>query len=475
MDATDTDSVPPRGDRFCRTDTRRRSVTVAVLDVYRGGDAVSVCRLSVQSDRDGKSVTVDMALPAGTPVGALLPTIVDLAEQPSPESPRCWRLDRVSGPSLDESITLAENGVHDGELLVLAASDAPPLGPVRWGPFRTAAEAGSPGDASPFTPGVACIWAAALAALALCTRPTEHPSIHLLVAAIGTCVAAAVAVTGRSATSAVTSVSLAPVSLAAATGFLTVPSGPGPANVFLAAAAAASMSLVLLRWADLSPSTLVAAASFSALVAVAGIVPVVAVVPVATVGATLTVAALGVLALSGRISILLSGLTTDPHADSAQCAFRGDDRAVRGHATLTGLVGGSTCAAALGTVLVAVGCHRHGAPTLAGTGFAAVIGLVLLLRVRTHVDEARRRALSLAGMISVSAAFAIIVIAHPAHVGWVSAALIAIGLGAVRPPRLNAVTGRAVQVLEYAALVAVVPLACWVGGVYAMVRGVSLS
>jgi hypothetical protein len=68
----------------------------------------------------------------------------------------------------------------------------------------------------------------------------------------------------------------------------------------------------------------------------------------------------------------------------------------------------------------------------------------------------------------------IFVTAHPAQVGWVSAVLIAIGLGATRPPRLNAVTARVVEVLEYAALVAVVPLACWVGGVYAMVRGVSL-
>jgi hypothetical protein len=65
--------------------------------------------------------------------------------------------------------------------------------------------------------------------------------------------------------------------------------------------------------------------------------------------------------------------------------------------------------------------------------------------------------------------------AHPAQTGWVSAVLIAIGLGSARPPQLNAATVRAVEVLEYAALVAVVPLACWVGGVYAVVRGVALS
>jgi type VII secretion integral membrane protein EccD len=423
---------------------------------------MSVCRLSVQSDRDGQTVTVDMSLPAGTPVGALLPTIVALSEQPSTESPRCWRLDRVSGSSLDESITLAENGVHDGELLVLAPFDAPALGLMRWGPFRTVAEAGSPRDPAPFVPGLGCVWAAILASLVLCARPAGHPSLHVLIAAIGTCVAAAVAVTGRSAAAAG-----ATLSLATATGFLAVPSGPDPANVFLAAAAAASTSLVLLRWTDLLIATLVATACFSALVAAVVVMPVVTVVPVTTVGAMLSVSALVVLALSGRMAIPLSGITADQHADV-------DEHAIRAHATLTGLIGGCAAAAVLGTVLVAVGCHRYGAPSIAGAGLAAATGAVLFLRVRTHVDEARRRALAVAGLASISAAVVISAMAHPTQMGWASAVLIAVGLGAARPLRLNAATVRAVETLEYAALVAVVPLACWVGGCYAMARGVSL-
>lgn len=423
---------------------------------------MSVCRLSVQTDQDGRPVTIDMALPSGIPVGALLPTIVALTEQNLNESPQRWRLDRLSGETLDESITLAENGVHDGELLVLVASDAPSLGVARWGPFRTTAEACSPNDESSLAPGIACVWAAVLAALALCASVSAHPNIRLIVAAIGASLAATMAVTGRNAAAAG-----AAVSLAAATGFLAVPSGPGPANVFLAAAAAASISLVLLRLTDQSTSTLVAAACFSTLAAVALTVTVVAVVPISTVGAILAVAALGVLGLSGRMAILLSGLTVDQHAEI-------DERTIRAHATLTGLIGGSSGAAALGTVVVAVGCHRYGGPSLPSTGFAAVIGVVLLLRMRTHVDTVRRRALGAAGLASVSVSFAIFVTAHPTQVGWASAALIAAGLGSTFPPRLNATAVRAVEILEYAALIAVIPLACWVGGVYAMVRGVSL-
>jgi hypothetical protein len=39
---------------------------------------------------------------------------------------------------------------------------------------------------------------------------------------------------------------------------------------------------------------------------------------------------------------------------------------------------------------------------------------------------------------------------------------------------VNPLARRTVEVLEYLALAAVVPLACWVGGLYGLIRGVSL-
>ena len=77
-------------------------------------------------------------------------------------------------------------------------------------------------------------------------------------------------------------------------------------------------------------------------------------------------------------------------------------------------------------------------------------------------------------MISVSAVFAIAATTLSHQVAWASVILVSIGLGASRPPRFAAAV-RVFAVLEYATLFAVVPLACWVGGVYALVRGTQFS
>jgi type VII secretion integral membrane protein EccD len=430
---------------------------------------VPVCRLSIQTECDGEPTTVDLALPSGTPLAVLLPTVVALAEQPLRESPQRWRLDRPSGSPLDESMTLAENGVQDGELLVLTSADAAPLGLVRWDRCRTVIDAGSrantaTSEAEPNASEVGCTVAVILGASVLCLTAAGSPNLHLVVATIGTCAAAASAVViGRGAGSL-----LAAVSLAAATGFLAVPSGPAPANVLLAAAAAFTASLLLLRWTRHCTATLAATATFSALVAAAMITPMVVAVPVTAVGAMLSVAALVLLACSARISILLSRLVADRHTD--EC----DVLAIKALARLAGLVTGCVGAAVLGVLVVAVGCHRHDAPGPAGACFTMVVAVALILRVRTHVDARCQAPLFAGGLASASAAFVVVVTASPAHAGVASAVVIAAGLGAVHRPRLGAGAMRVVQTIEYGALAAVVPLAFWVGGVYAMVRGVHL-
>jgi hypothetical protein len=49
--------------------------------------------------------------------------------------------------------------------------------------------------------------------------------------------------------------------------------------------------------------------------------------------------------------------------------------------------------------------------------------------------------------------------------------MLGLGFGATG----NVLARRAVDVLEYVAVAAVLPLACWVGDLYGLVRGLSLS
>jgi type VII secretion integral membrane protein EccD len=420
---------------------------------------MSVRRLTVQVERGPDCDTVDIALPAGTPVCALLPGIVslfDLTPQPDPVVDD-WRLDRLCGTPVDDSMTLADNGVADGELIILTSRDAPPLGPVQWDPCRTVAAA-EPRAGYPVAVGPAvCVWAAMTASVALAWAGA-HEWSHLVVAAAASCAAAIMAMASRGRME----LRVAAVGFASATGFLVVPGTPSTASVFLAAAAGFSMALLMLR--SSTSTTLVATATLSGLVAIATVAPVIGTVSASAVGATMLAASLGLLAIVPRTAILAARLRPDDHPDDC------GTRATLAHVILTGLVVGCACGAAIGAVVVALGCLRPDPPALAGVACTAVVGLALSLRSRGHPDEPRRIALVAGGLCCFTASFAIAVGASPAYAGWTSAAVIAVGLVAVRGHEVGPGVARAVEILEYAALAAVVPLACWVGGVYVIAR-----
>ena len=68
-------------------------------------------------------------LPAGCPLGSMLPEIVDAVVGPvepsSASPPLGWHASRVAGQRLDPSLTLHESGVADGELIVLSTTEPP--------------------------------------------------------------------------------------------------------------------------------------------------------------------------------------------------------------------------------------------------------------------------------------------------------------------------------------------------------------
>src|ERR1700741_339626 len=159
-----------------------------------------LCRVSLQHGQH----TVDVALPSDAPVGVLLPSIVDLVDRVgrgavATREGRQWHLSRVGQGRLDETASLHDNAVRDGEVLLLTTTSIPapvlvPDDPCRavidtadnsYAPTRVAATA-------------ACAAAALLGASALVwSGIATHAMRHLVTAGVIAATAAIGAVAVR--------------------------------------------------------------------------------------------------------------------------------------------------------------------------------------------------------------------------------------------------------------------------------------
>lgn len=438
-----------------------------------------MCRLAVQHGPD----TVELALPSDAPVGVLLPSIVDLVgpDGGATEEGLQWHLSRIGQGPLDETISLRDNAVRDGELLLLATAAIPT--PVRvpddrWHALiETCGRQSAPKEVTAATGlCVAMLGATALAWSGVATLATRHVVTAGAVAA-GAAIAAVVARRARQEPMIVGTLSVIAVVFGAVAGFLAVPPGPSTANALLAAAVAGSISILLLRVTRCAAICLTALVTSAALTSAAAACGVAWTLPLTSTGAALSTLSLGTLGMAARLSITAAGLA--PPVPTSE--LREDDdftlmtpQAITAHESLTGLVIGSAAAATLGAVLVASDIPDS---RPAAVLFAAVVGLVLMLRTRTHIDVYRRAALVTAGMAAVAAGCADIVVSIPGQANWVCLAAAAAGvsmLGRGFGAAGNLLARRAIDVLEYVALAAVLPLACWVGGLYGLVRGLSM-
>lgn len=429
---------------------------------------VSIHCGSIATDQD-RPATVDVTLPAAMTVGQLLPAIVD-AVGAGKDRARHWRLSVVGGPLLNESMTLAQNDIHDGDLLML---DETAISPPRTPRLTQALQTHAPNpEISPLLRPAGCLWGFLLGALTLIgTNPGGAGRIA--VAAVLTLAVIAAALfahrteVGETFT---TTLNVAVVGQVAVLGFLVVPAGPGPANVFLATVAASSSGVVAMRLSRCGTEVLLAIVTLSAIGTVAAGCALIWPLSLQSVGAILAAAALAALSLTPRLSIALAGLTPtldgDIHNDVSVEAL-----ASRGHRTLTGLVAGCCATAALGTLIVAAGGRDPA--TAAAIGFTAAVGVALFLRSRSHVSGRCRTALTASACCALTAMFVLVVAWSPAQATWAGALSVAAGLAVLSPATLtNAMAVRIVDGVEYCALAAVVPLACWLTGVFDALRGV---
>jgi type VII secretion integral membrane protein EccD len=479
----------------------RRLASGSAKGVMMHEECGELRRVSVYAD----AVHIDLALPAAVPIGLLIPPIVDILAAEyghRSESMAARRQLFLPGQvALDPSKTLAQSGIRDGTALILTRSSTDLAAP-RFDDTAEAVSMSLTATARPWTRRAARLtgamtasWLAITGAVVLIraafyTNDAQRIDDAGVAAAVGAIALLAATVGYRVFRDRISGVTLGVVAsgFAALAGLLVVPGGPGAPNTLLAAAAAAATSTLALRVTGCCAVAFIALSCFAAMTAAAAAVGAVTAVPPQAIGAMSAAISLGFLEASARVSIALAGLSPrlasepraandepepDPHRLSAN--------AIRADTWLTSLVVALSASAGLGAIIAAVGACSASGPRLLGITFATITGGMLLLRARSHNDLARSVPLVGSGTATLSATFVVAATVYPLHTPWIATAVTilaigALGLGLITSPMaISPIGRRSIELLEYLALAAIMPLACWICGLYSAARGLNLS
>ena len=431
------------------------------------------------------SAVVDLALPTAIPIATLIPSIVDILEHRGPDTcgkPTRYQLSRPGASALSTSTTLAQNNIQDGAVLVLShSSPAPPA--VRYDDAAEAVSRALDSADRPWTRRARKLTAAAAAVCLTCigglmlARNTLVSSVTRIdtasiAAAAGVTALLCAAIATRAFRDPITGIALSLVAaaFAAMTGFLAVPGVPGLPNVLLTAMTVAATAVLAMRLTGVGFVILTAVSVSAVVVALAALAGVLTAAPLHAVSSMTAAVSLALLGVAARASIVLAGLSPqqEPGRNVTDCVAA---KSIRAHNWLVSLLAAFTCCASVGAVITAL----TGTPLLGCIGFSAVVGAVLLFRARG--DDRRALVYVVSGIITSEATFAIAAAGAPRHGPWIVAstallAAVAGSLGLVAPAISSTpLARRGVELLEYLALVSMVPLTCWICGIYHLVRG----
>ena len=431
-----------------------------------------LCRVAIQCADAARAV--DVALPRYAALGMLLPDIVDLVLGETahpPDGPaQGWRLDRVRGGRCDESMSLHEIGVVDGDVIVLSGAAAPPPGPLPQDVFRTVARTEARVQ-PPSMPAGAWAGAGAAAAIALGYAGIVVPS-PVPVALAGIAAVACVLIARRAAALR-TTLQAGCIGFCCVTGLLVVPAPAGMAGVVLGAAAGSAASLWLLRACAADVGFFTATATALGLLAVVGAPSLLLPIGIGAQGAALGVLSVGLMTAAGRVTIGLSGPRPAlPGPDAARIRV---EVVARSRAVFTGLVSGGAAAAALAVGFVAAG-GIGSASWPPNAALATALSALLLLRARFYADLPCRAAAGWCGLVGAVITVALVTVSAPRYGGPGTVLTVAVaGWWHAGPAGRAPSWSRIVDIVEYVLIAAVVPLACWVAGLYQVVRSLSLG
>jgi type VII secretion integral membrane protein EccD len=462
---------------------------------HPGGGGVR--RLSI----DAEPTRVDLVLSAATPIGLLIPPIVDILSRSGGfrAGPLAvhYQLSLPGGTALDPSKTLDQLGIRDGAALLLTSSPTELMVPR----FDDDAEAVSASVSvmewrwtrrrARLVGSLVATWLAGLAATVL-IRAVFHVNDVIRTGCAG--VAATIALLSLLAAAIAYRVfgeesiglilgGLATI-FAALAGLLSVPAGPGAPNALFAASAAATCAAAM-RVISSYAVAFTALVTFAVTGATAAMVTAITAIPLQAIGAAFTAISLAFVEASVPLSVTLARLSPPSVDAGADVPFSNphlvNARAIRAHAWLTSLIAAFSASAALGAIGAALGPFLTGEPRFPGLLFATVAGGVLLLRARAHRDLARSVPLIICGIATVSTVLVGAATAYPqctAHVAALSLILgaFALCLASNRDTTTVSPIGRrSVELLEYLAFAVVVPLAVWLCGLYGATRSLNLS
>lgn len=477
-----------------------------------GGAAL--CRVSVV----GGDTQIDLGLPADIPVGALVPDLVALVESRAPERSELepepedrtwhWSIATIGHAPIDPAVSLTEAGIRDGDLVILQREDAaqPPalfddvidaVATLRrdersWAP-ASARWTGYVVFLLGLLATVGTLW------ISRAGGASVVPALAVAFIGVGLVVTSVLSSLVYDDRTTARVLGVGGILAVAGGGGLALPGEPGAAHLLLAAAVVAAASLPLMRVIGAGEPELTAATTAGVLTAVASAVTLLTDLPLRTIAAGTAAVALLVLAQGPRIAIAAGRLPVPPvptagdpidpgDADSRPTieavgavgatplpsATRLAERARRADAVLTGVTIGSAVVLTAAALLL-----LPGGPSYRWQAFAlaAVFGLVVSARGRSHSDLTRATVLVSCGAIVLAGVAFSLTVAGTEPALSIGVALmvllpaVALWSGVVVPRTEHApTTRRLMEIGEYMLLCSIIPLLFWILGLYALVR-----
>jgi len=445
---------------------------------------------------------IDVALPADVAVADLLPMLLEMARETTPDGGARhggWALAKLGDASLDPSRTLASLGVVDGDLLQLRRRNENPPPPLYDDVVDAIADA-DPDSFRPWTKETAqrighiagglALFAAALALFMSGAVFGGHGLPAALAAGVGAIACVAVGATlAKGYQAEATGVVIAAAGglpMAFVAGFSAVPGLTIRANLLLGSGLVVIVAAVAIMIMGTGITTFIAAATVGVIGVLAFTVATLIAEPAQGIAAGTAAVSLAAISFLPRATIWLAKLPL-PHVPGTAEELKEDDafpdytaierRTSVAHNYMTGLLIGCGGATAIAAMITAT------SPSVFGVITGVVATLVLLLRARSYANGAQAVALLTTGMVS-SAGILISWLFAQSPMGrllLVFGVLVLVGAGAlvvgvVFPnQRFSPPLRRTVEIFEAICIATVLPLALAVMDLYTVLRHVSFG